>query len=164
MAKIAVLPGDGIGPEVMQQALKVLGKISEKYNTKFEYSFADVGGIAIDNHGTPLPESTLKTCEASEAILFGSVGGPKRETLPPAQQPERGALLPLRKHFGLFCNIRPVKIFPSLIDASSLKNELIPGGLDIAVFRELTGGIYFGQPKEINAERTMGMDTMMTLS
>ncbi|MGE4266149.1 MAG: 3-isopropylmalate dehydrogenase [Deferribacterales bacterium] len=161
MAKIAVLPGDGIGPEVMQQAIKVLNKVSEKYNKTFEFSFADIGGIAIDNHGTPLPESTLALCEQSEAILFGSVGGPKWENLPPAQQPERGALLPLRKHFGLFCNIRPVKIFPSLIDASSLKNELIPEGLDIAFFRELTGGIYFGQPKEINAERTMGMDTML---
>lgn len=161
MAKIAVLPGDGIGPEVMQQALKVLAKVSEKYNTKFEYSFADIGGIAIDNHGTPLPESTIKTCESSDAILFGSVGGPKWENLPPEQQPERGALLPIRKHFGLFCNIRPVKIFQSLLDASSLKNELIPDGLDIAVFRELTGGIYFGQPKEINAERTRALDTML---
>lgn len=161
MAKIAVLPGDGIGPEVMQQALKVLEKIQAKYNTKFEYTFADIGGIAIDNHGTPLPESTIKTCESSEAILFGSVGGPKWENLPPAQQPERGALLPLRKHFGLFCNIRPVKIFPSLLDASSLKNELISDGLDIAVFRELTGGIYFGQPKEINADRTRALDTML---
>lgn len=161
MHKIAVLPGDGIGPEVMKQAIKVLGKISEKYNTKFEFSFADVGGIAIDNHGTPLPESTLKLCEASEAILFGSVGGPKWENLPPAQQPERGALLPLRKHFGLFSNLRPVKIFKALIDSSSLKNSLIPDGLDIVFFRELTGGIYFGQPKEISEDRQSARDTML---
>jgi len=161
MGKFAVLPGDGIGPEVMQQALKVIGKISEKYNKKFEYDFADVGGIAIDNHGTPLPDETVKLCEASDAILFGSVGGPKWEILPPDQQPERGALLPLRKHFGLFCNIRPVKIFPALIDASSLKNELIPEGLDIVFFRELTGGIYFGSPKEISEDRTRGIDTMV---
>ncbi|GAB1534712.1 3-isopropylmalate dehydrogenase [Geovibrio sp. ADMFC3] len=161
MHKVAVLPGDGIGPEVMKQAIKILGKISEKYNTKFEFTFADVGGIAIDNHGTPLPESTLKLCEASEAILFGSVGGPKWENLPPAQQPERGALLPLRKHFGLFANLRPVKIFKALIDSSSLKNSLIPDGLDIVFFRELTGGIYFGQPKEINEDRQSARDTML---
>lgn len=161
MHKVAVLPGDGIGPEVMKQAIKILGKISEKYNTKFEFTFADVGGIAIDNHGTPLPESTLKLCEASEAILFGSVGGPKWENLPPAQQPERGALLPLRKHFGLFANLRPVKIFKALIDSSSLKNSLIPDGLDIVFFRELTGGIYFGQPKEISDDRQSARDTML---
>ncbi|QAR33241.1 3-isopropylmalate dehydrogenase [Geovibrio thiophilus] len=161
MRKVAVLPGDGIGPEVMKQAIKVLGRISEKYNTKFEFKFADVGGIAIDNHGTPLPDSTLKLCEASEAILFGSVGGPKWENLPPAQQPERGALLPLRKHFGLFANLRPVKIFKALIDSSSLKNSLIPDGLDIVFFRELTGGIYFGQPKEISEDRQSARDTML---
>jgi 3-isopropylmalate dehydrogenase len=161
MFKVAVLPGDGIGPEVMKQAIKILNRVSEKYNTKFEFTFADIGGIAIDNHGTPLPESTLKICEASDAILFGSVGGPKWENLPPAQQPERGALLPLRKHFGLFSNLRPVKIFKALIDSSSLKNELIPDGLDIVFFRELTGGIYFGQPKEISADRQSAMDTML---
>lgn len=161
MGKVAVLPGDGIGPEVMQQAIKVLGKVSEKYGKKFDFTFADVGGIAIDNHGTPLPDSTLKLCEASDAILFGSVGGPKWETLPPDQQPERGALLPLRAHFKLFCNIRPIKIFTPLKSASSLKEEYIPNGLDLVFFRELTGGIYFGKPKEINADRTVGLDTMI---
>jgi len=161
MGKIAVLPGDGIGPEVMAQALKVLGKVSEKYGKKFDFTFADVGGIAIDNHGTPLPDATLKLCEESDAILFGSVGGPKWENLPPQQQPERGALLPLRAHFKLFCNIRPIKIFAPLKSASSLKEEYIPDGLDMVFFRELTGGIYFGQPKEINADRTVGLDTMI---
>lgn len=161
MGKVAVLPGDGIGPEVMLQAVKVLNKVSEKYGKKFDFTFADVGGIAIDNHGTPLPDSTLKLCEQSEAILFGSVGGPKWETLPPDQQPERGALLPLRAHFKLFCNIRPIKIFNPLKSASSLKEEYIPDGLDMVFFRELTGGIYFGQPKEINADRTTGLDTMV---
>ncbi|MBZ4644223.1 MAG: leuB, partial [Deferribacteraceae bacterium] len=111
MHKIAVLPGDGIGPEVMDITLKVLEKVSDKYNVKFQFDFADVGGIAIDKHGTPLPEHTLTICENSDAILFGSVGGPKWENLPPEKQPERGALLPLRKHFGLFANIRPVKVF-----------------------------------------------------
>jgi 3-isopropylmalate dehydrogenase len=160
MYKIAVLPGDGIGPEVMNQAIKILDKISEKYNKKFEYTFADVGGIAIDNHGTPLPENTIKVCENADAILFGSVGGPKWESLPPEQQPERGALLPLRKHFNLFANIRPTKVFAPLKDACSLKDEFLEGGLDIVIFRELTGGIYFGQPKEMNADKTEAIDTM----
>lgn len=160
MHKIAVLPGDGIGPEVMAQAIKVIDKVSEKYNAKFDYTFADVGGIAIDNHGTPLPQNTLDICEAAEAILFGSVGGPKWESLPPEQQPERGALLPLRKHFNLFANIRPTKVFAPLKSACSLKDEFIEDGLDIVIFRELTGGIYFGQPKEINTDRTEAIDTM----
>ncbi len=99
---IAVLSGDGIGPEVMEQALKVLKAVEAKHNIAFNYEHHDVGGIAIDNHGTPLPDSTLTACEESDAILFGSVGGPKWQDLPPDNQPERGALLPLRKHFQLF--------------------------------------------------------------
>ena len=98
MKKIALLPGDGIGPEVMAEAIKVLNKIEEKFDIKLSYEHADVGGCAIDNHGEALPAHTLKTCEQSDAILFGSVGGPKWESLPPQQQPERAALLPLRKH------------------------------------------------------------------
>ena len=160
MHKIAVLPGDGIGPEVMKVAVEVLEKISKKHGIEFEFNYADVGGIAIDNHGTPLPEYTIKICEGSEAILFGSVGGPKWENLPPEKQPERGALLPLRKHFELFANIRPVNVFKSLKDACSLKDKFIPDGLDIVILRELTGGIYFGQPKEINSSRTEAIDTM----
>ncbi len=108
---------------------------------------ADVGGCAIDNHGEALPASTLEICEKSDAILFGSVGGPKWENLPPAQQPERAALLPLRKHFGLYCNLRPAKVFKSLASASPLKPEIVGDGFDILCVRELTGGIYFGQPK-----------------
>lgn len=160
MHKIAVLPGDGIGPEVMKVAVKVLEKVGEKTGVRFNLTYADVGGIAIDNYGTPLPESTIKICEDSEAILFGSVGGPKWENLPPERQPERGALLPLRKHFELFANIRPVKVFKSLKDACSLKDKFIPEGLDVVILRELTGGIYFGQPKEINSSRTEAVDTM----
>jgi len=145
--KIAVLPGDGIGPEVMTQAIKVLDKAAELYGFSLAYEFADVGGIAIDNHGTALPEATLALCEQSDAILFGSVGGPKWEGLPPEQQPERGALLPLRKHFGLYCNLRPAKVFPTLASASPLKPEIVKNGFDILCMRELTGGIYFGEPK-----------------
>ena len=161
--KIAVLPGDGIGPEVMTEALKVLGAIEKKYNVTFEKSMANVGGAGIDNEGQALPENTVEICKSSDAILFGSVGGPKWESLPPDEQPERGALLPLRKIFGLFCNLRPAIIFPALTGSSSLKESVIEGGFDILVVRELTGGIYFSQPKgldEVDGVRR-GFDTMI---
>lgn len=145
--KIAVLPGDGIGPEVMQQAHKVLAAVQEKFGFALECAEFDVGGIAIDNHGCPLPDSTLKGCEEADAILFGSVGGPKWEHLPPNDQPERGALLPLRKHFQLFCNLRPAQIHSGLESFSPLRADISERGFDIVVVRELTGGIYFGQPK-----------------
>ena len=145
--KIAVLPGDGIGPEVMAQAHKVLDAIEKKHGITFERDEHDVGGIAIDNHGCPLPESTIKACEESDAVLFGSVGGPKWEHLPPNDQPERGALLPLRKHFQLFCNLRPAQIHSGLEAFSPLRADISGRGFDIVVVRELTGGIYFGQPK-----------------
>ncbi|EIE5864438.1 3-isopropylmalate dehydrogenase [Vibrio alginolyticus] len=145
--KIAVLPGDGIGPEVMAQAHKVLDAIEKKHGIAFERDEHDVGGIAIDNHGCPLPENTIKACEESDAVLFGSVGGPKWEHLPPNDQPERGALLPLRKHFQLFCNLRPAQIHSGLEAFSPLRADISGRGFDIVVVRELTGGIYFGQPK-----------------
>ena len=157
--KIAVLPGDGIGPEVMEGAIEVLKSVEKVYGVQFEYTFADVGGIAIDRWGTPLPDETLRVCEASDAILFGSVGGPKWEHLPPEKQPERGALLPLRKHFDFFANLRYGKIYRPLIWASPLKEEIIGGGFDIMVVRELTSGIYFGKPKEIKED--MAFDTML---
>lgn len=160
MYKVAVLPGDGIGPEVMAQAIKVLNKIEKKYGVSFDLKFSDVGGIAIDNYGEPLPAHTLKLCEESDAILFGSVGGPKWENLPPEKQPERGALLPLRKHFNLFVNIRPVKVYPALKESCSLKDKFIQDGLDIVIMRELTGGIYFGQPKYVSEDRSYAVDTM----
>jgi 3-isopropylmalate dehydrogenase len=143
--KIAVLAGDGIGPEVMAEALKVLEVLEKKTGITVEKTFADIGGIAIDNHGKALPESTLKTCEASDAILFGSVGGPKWEKLPPAEQPERGALLPLRKHFNLYANLRPAIVFKGMAGASPLKAEIIGDELNVLVVRELTGGLYFGK-------------------
>ncbi|MGQ0287008.1 3-isopropylmalate dehydrogenase [Pasteurellaceae bacterium 22721_9_1] len=144
---IAVLSGDGIGPEIMAEAIKVLDVVQQKYQFKLNYRTFDVGGIAIDNHGTPLPESTLKGCEESDAILFGSVGGPKWENLPPAQQPERGALLPLRKHFALFCNLRPATLYKGLEKFCPLRSDISAKGFDMVTVRELTGGIYFGQPK-----------------
>ncbi len=147
MNKIALLPGDGIGPEVMEQAVKILKTTASLYGFDLEFESADIGGAAIDNHGKALPDSTLALCEQSDAILFGSVGGPKWEHLPPEEQPERGALLPLRKHFGLYCNLRPAKVFPTLASASPLKPEIVKNGFDILCVRELTGGIYFGEPK-----------------
>jgi len=157
--KIAVLPGDGIGSEVMVEAIKVLDKISGIFDIKFSYSYADVGGIALDNYGEPLPASTIKTCEDSHAVLFGSVGGPKWEKFPPEKQPERGALLPLRKHFNLYANLRPAIIFKELKEASPLKSEIIGEGFDIMIIRELTGGIYFGQPKFKDDNK--GFDTLI---
>lgn len=144
---IAVLSGDGIGPEIMAEAIKVLDVVQQKYAFKLHYHHFDVGGIAIDKHGTPLPEATLKGCEESDAILFGSVGGPKWEHLPPAQQPERGALLPLRKHFALFCNLRPATLYKGLEKFCPLRADISAKGFDMVTVRELTGGIYFGQPK-----------------
>ncbi|SNB46505.1 3-isopropylmalate dehydrogenase [Geobacter sp. DSM 9736] len=160
--KVAVLPGDGIGPEVMAEALRVLDAVEKKYEVKFERTHANVGGAGIDNEGKALPQTTIDICRASDAILFGSVGGPKWETLPPDEQPERGALLPLRKIFGLYANLRPAIIFPSLTGASSLKEEVIAGGFNVLVVRELTGGIYFAQPKGIEGtgRERVGFDTM----
>jgi len=160
--RVAVLPGDGIGPEVMAEALRVLDAVEKKYDVRFERSHANVGGAGIDNEGKALPESTVAICTASDAILFGSVGGPKWESLPPDEQPERGALLPLRKIFGLYANLRPAIIFPSLTGASSLKEEVIAGGFNVLVIRELTGGIYFSQPKGIegSGRDRIGVDTM----
>ena len=146
--KFAVLPGDYIGPEVMAEALRVLQVVAQRESLRLDYVEADVGGAAIDKHGTALPDSTLGKCAWADAILFGSVGGPKWEKLPPAQQPERASLLPLRKHFTLFANIRPGLLYRELTDASPLKSERIPDGIDIVCIRELTGGLYFGKPKE----------------
>lgn len=157
--KIAVLAGDGIGPEVMAEALKVLPLLQKKYQVDVELTHADVGGCAIDNHGKALPQSTIDACKAADAILFGSVGGPKWDKLPPDEQPERGALLPLRKMFKLYANLRPAIIFKGLAAASPLKPEIIGDEFDILVVRELTGGLYFGQPKGRDGDRAV--DTMV---
>ncbi len=144
--KIAKLPGDGIGPEVVEQAVKVLNAIAEKFGHEFEYTFGLVGAHAIDEVGDPFPEDTFQTCLQADAVLFGAIGHPKFDNDPKAKvRPEQG-LLAMRKKLGLFANIRPVTTFQSLIHKSPLRRDLVEGA-DFVVVRELTGGIYFGQPR-----------------
>ncbi|MGB4018762.1 MAG: 3-isopropylmalate dehydrogenase [Syntrophomonadaceae bacterium] len=146
MFKIAVLPGDGIGVEIVPQAVKALQAISEKYGHTFSFTEALVGGAAYDAQGHPLPAATLELCKSSDAVLLGAIGGPKWDNLPVELRPELGALLPLRKELALFANLRPCILFPPLMHASTLKEEVLQG-VDILVIRELTGGIYFGEKR-----------------
>jgi 3-isopropylmalate dehydrogenase len=147
MSNIAILAGDGIGPEVMNEAKKVLNTVAETFGFPINMQHYDVGGCAIDNHGEALPQPTIVGCEQADAILFGSVGGPKWANLPPTEQPERASLLGLRGHFGLFCNMRPAQLQTAMSQLSPLRADISQAGFDILVMRELTGGIYFGEPK-----------------
>ena len=148
---IAVVPGDGIGPDVIEQALRVLDKISEKYGYSFTYTKVLAGGSAIDATGKCLPQETIDACKASDAVLLGAVGGPKWDNLPGEERPER-ALLGLRKHLGLFANLRPAIMFDELSEACPLKPLKVAGGLNLVVVRELTGGIYFGEKGTKNTD------------
>lgn len=148
--KVAVLPGDGIGPEVAESAIQVLEKIADKYGHKFEFSEGLIGGCAIDEKGTPLPDETLEICRNSDAILLGAVGGYKWDKLPSDLRPEKG-LLKLRKSLDLFANLRPATVFESLAHASTLKYDVV-SGVDLMIVRELTGGLYFGRPSERRGE------------
>jgi len=156
--KIAVLPGDGIGPEVMAEARKVLDAVAEKFEIGFEFTEKLVGGAAIDATGEPLPAETLTACENSDAILFGSVGGEKWNSLPAEKRPEVGALLPLRKHFDLFANIRPAGVSKILAGSSPLKSSIVGDGFRFTVVRELTGDVYFGAKK---LEKDFASDEMI---
>lgn len=147
MPNIVVLPGDGIGPEIVAEAIKVLKAADEKFGLNLSYESDLLGGQAIDQHGVPLADSTLDKCKAADAILMGSVGGPKWDAVEAAKRPEKG-LLKLRYEMGLYANLRPAILYPQLADASSLKPEIV-AGLDILIVRELTGGIYFGEPRGI---------------
>jgi 3-isopropylmalate dehydrogenase len=157
---ITLLPGDGIGPEVMAEARKVLGRVASKFNHTFIFQEALIGGIAIDETGNPLPEQSLGLCLEGDAVLLGAVGGPKWSDPTAEVRPEQG-ILKLRKSLGVFANLRPVKVFPALADASPLKPERV-AGVDIMLVRELTGGIYFGTPqgREVTNEGRSGHDTM----
>lgn len=159
--RITLLPGDGIGPEIMTVAVEVLKVVGEQLNLHFEFQQALIGGAAIDATGEPLPDETIEMCLKSDAVLLAAIGGYKWDTLPRHLRPETG-LLGLRAGLGLFANLRPAKILPQLIDASSLKREVVEG-VDIMVVRELTGGIYFGQPRGIFTTETgdrRGVNTM----
>jgi len=159
--RITLLPGDGIGPEIMAVAVDVLKVVGKKFDIRFEFQEALIGGAAIDQTGEPLPDVTLKTCRSSDAVLLAAIGGYKWDQLPSDQRPEAG-LLGLRAGLELFANLRPAKIIPQLIDASTLKKEVVEG-VDIMVVRELTGGIYFGKPKGIFETETgekRGINTM----
>jgi 3-isopropylmalate dehydrogenase len=157
--KIAILPGDGIGPEIMAEALKVIDVLRSD-GLKIETETALVGGAAFDAHGHPLPEATLRLAKQADAVLFGSVGGPRYDALPREHRPEK-AILGLRKECDFFANLRPAVVFPELADASSLKPEIV-AGLDLMIIRELTGDIYFGEPRSVSGEKghRVGINTM----
>ena len=157
---IILLPGDGIGPEVVSEAVRVLDMIAGKYDHTFQFAERLMGGCSIDRYGTSLTDETLADCQAADAVLLGAVGGPKWDDPTAKDRPERG-LLRLRKGLGVFANLRPIKVHPALIDASPLKPEKLQG-VDILVLRELTGGLYFGQPKlrELKGDCEHAVDTL----
>jgi 3-isopropylmalate dehydrogenase len=160
--KICILPGDGIGPEIIAQAEKVITRIVEKFSHQAELIHALIGGCAIDEVGEPLPEDTIKKCKESDAVLLGAVGGPKWDRVDHNIRPEKG-LLGIRKELGLYANLRPAKVYDKLKGASCLREDIVSRGIDLIVVRELTGGIYFGEPKGIETRdgERIGYNTMI---
>ena len=156
MPTIAVLAGDGIGPEIVAEGVKVLRAVAARHDLSLEFHEGLVGGAAYDATGHPLPTETLDLAQSSDAVFFGAVGGPKYDAVPdPNLRPERGALLPLRRTLELYANLRPCVLYPALAAASPLRPDLVQGGFDVLVVRELTGGLYFGQPKEWDGDRAV---------
>jgi 3-isopropylmalate dehydrogenase len=158
MAKIVLLPGDGIGPEILQEAKKVIDTVSRLSGVKIEYEEYPIGGNAYDQYGTPLPSHTLQAAQQADAVLLAAVGGPKWDTLPGHLRPEKG-LLELRKGLNAFANVRPVRIIPCLAEASTLKPDVIRQ-VDLVILRELTGGIYFGEKKRWSDDQRYAVDTL----
>ena len=157
--KIAVLPGDGVGPEIIAEAIKVLGKVC----TDFEYSYVDIGGCSIDKFGVPITDEGMNICKSSDSVLLGAVGGPKWDNCPAEIRPEK-ALLKVRKELGLFANLRPTKLFLQLADSSPLKPKIVKNGIDLMIVRELTGGIYFGARKTEQADGELVATDVMSYS
>ncbi|WP_027185806.1 3-isopropylmalate dehydrogenase [Desulfovibrio inopinatus] len=159
---LCLLPGDGIGPEIVEQAVLVLHAVGKKYGHTFTTTSALIGGAAIDAEGVPLPDATVAACKEADAVLLGAVGGPKWDTIDPAIRPEKG-LLGIRKALGLFANLRPAKLFPQLKNACRLHPDVVRDGLDVLVVRELTGGAYFGEPRgqEVRNGERFGFNTMV---
>ncbi|WP_164668028.1 3-isopropylmalate dehydrogenase [Virgibacillus doumboii] len=156
--QVVLLPGDGVGQEVMESAKFVLNTVATEFGHRFAFHEHAIGGDAIDRYGTPLPDDTVKACQQAEAVLLGAVGGKKWDVLPASKRPEKG-LLGIRKELGLFANLRPVKSFPALAHVSPLKEEVISGS-DILIIRELTGGLYFGEPSERRENGQAAVDTL----
>ncbi|MCL5038998.1 MAG: 3-isopropylmalate dehydrogenase, partial [Firmicutes bacterium] len=163
MHNLLVLPGDGIGPEVTEQAVRVLRRVGEVFQQDFVFREALIGGAALDAQGVPLPEDTLQLARESDAVLFGAIGGPRWNSLPAGRSPEQG-LLALRQGMGVFANLRPARLYPELRGASALKTEILEKGVDLIIVRELTGGLYFGQPRgrtKLPDGQERALDTMV---